>query len=310
MKKFFTLVAMATMVLAANAQTENGIVVDPATKFSLPDEGATINSRTVLNETASVTWMNQGDNTFKAIAMYGDADPVNAVTIDGVKYVMTPGLQGSGNGKDANADHSAPTAFGGAEAIFSCKGTGYLYVFSKTSYNKKYYVYDGEFESNSGNMVAYTQWMAPYDGTAVVSYTLPADELGYVVWPTEGEYPQGHFFSAQAYKQPSDMPGCETYKTGNSLGVIAFPVYGVAESSVEYCVFASGSKITTNGFVFIPNDNPTLENMPAPTFSKEETGTGIANVEAVENAKAAPVKVIKNGQIMIGDFNIAGQRVK
>lgn len=38
--------------------------------------------------------------------------------------------------------------------------------------------------------------------------------------------------------------------------------------------------------------------------------TGIKNVENAEAAKVAPKKVVKNGQIMIGDFNIAGQRVK
>ena len=39
-------------------------------------------------------------------------------------------------------------------------------------------------------------------------------------------------------------------------------------------------------------------------------GAGIQNVENAEAAKVAPKKVVKNGQIMIGDFNIAGQRVK
>lgn len=48
----------------------------------------------------------------------------------------------------------------------------------------------------------------------------------------------------------------------------------------------------------------------AGALGDETTGTGIRDVENTEAARVAPKKILKNGQIMVGDFNIAGQRVK
>ena len=43
----------------------------------------------------------------------------------------------------------------------------------------------------------------------------------------------------------------------------------------------------------------------------EGEATAINNVNANENAKsAAPVKVIKNGKLYIGNYNVAGARIK
>ena len=318
MKKFFTLVALATMAIAANAQTESAFTDKNAYTYEMVDDGkggqkeqTNIIAGHVFSQSAHVKHFCQADFGYNPVEMYGEADKFNTVTIDGVAYPMTPALQANGgNGKDCNTDHTAPQSVGGSEQFYECTGTGYLYVFSKTSNNKKYYVWEGDFVNDgSATTLAYTHFMGDQGSGTNYSYTLPADEQGYVAWPAaDATYPTEYFLSNKAYNQPNAMPNCSAI--GASLGVIAFPVFGTAESPMIYSVYASGSKITTNGFVFVPAENPTLAGLSTPTFSKDEPGTGIANVEAVENAKAAPVKVIKNGQIMIGDFNIAGQRVK
>ncbi|MCM1078989.1 MAG: hypothetical protein NC344_04930 [Bacteroidales bacterium] len=69
-------------------------------------------------------------------------------------------------------------------------------------------------------------------------------------------------------------------------------IYNIKKGQTVW-LFQDSSQIGFHGFEFAPI-----------------IGTGIQNVEAVENATVAPKKVVKNGQIMIGDFNIAGQRVK
>lgn len=70
-------------------------------------------------------------------------------------------------------------------------------------------------------------------------------------------------------------------------------IYNIKQGQTVW-LFQDSSQIGFHGFEFAP-------------FT---SGTGIENVESVETTKVAPKKVFKNGQIMIGDFNIAGQRVK
>lgn len=70
-------------------------------------------------------------------------------------------------------------------------------------------------------------------------------------------------------------------------------IYNIKKGQTVW-LFLDSSQIGFHGFEFAP-------------FT---SGTGIENVESVETTKVAPKKVFKNGQIMIGDFNIAGQRVK
>ena len=52
------------------------------------------------------------------------------------------------------------------------------------------------------------------------------------------------------------------------------------------------------------NDSQSLE-----MVFEEATGINVVNASETE-AQAAPVKVIKNGQLYIGNFNVAGQQVK
>lgn len=154
--------------------------------------------------------------------------------------------------------------------------------------------------------------------TPTLEYTVPADADGYMDFTAADidKYLNG---AKIAWPEKIVLGKDATDVKKNGVGAIVFPVYAEAGT---YLVQAAGSKISVPVVLF--SENPITELKisgfaPLPDGGKGDpisitfinnSGSGIENVEAVENAKAAPVKVIKNGQIMIGDFNIAGQRVK
>lgn len=303
MKKIFTLVAMATMALAANAQTESAFI-DTENEFTATDATA-ISGGTQLCESKSIVMSQAWDDTYKKVAMSGESDLVNAVVINGVEYAMPAGIQCQVNPSPNNLTAGGQTA--GAVFKFDVKQDGVLYVFGKMTYNKNYYVWEGDVANGAGMPVAYTfaaGMVADGQGDATVTYTLPGDELNY--YSIGDGYDDGakYLSAAQCVEKYAggNYEVLTHWTKGNALGVIAFPVYAEAE---EYYVNACGSKITSNGFVFIPN----ADKVASIEFKKGET-TGINNVVANSAAKTPAVKVLKNGQITIGNVNIAGQRVK
>lgn len=84
---------------------------------------------------------------------------------------------------------------------------------------------------------------------------------------------------------------CAWSKTGNNgLGVIAFPVYKDAYYNVNAC----GSKITCDGFVFVPG----AEEDPLATIAAtKDESTAIKNIAIDELDTNAPI------------YNLQGQRV-
>lgn len=303
MKKIFTLVAMATMALAANAQTESAFI-DTENEFTATDATAIAGGQK-LCESKSIVMSQAWDDTYKKVAMSGESDLVNAVVINGVEYAMPAGIQCQTNPNPNNL--TAGGQISGAVFKFDVKADGVLYVFGKMTYNKNYYVWEGDVANGAGMPVAYTfaaGQVKEGQGDATVTYTLPGDELNYYDFP--GDYDDGakYLNAAQCVEKfKGGDPGTLTHWTsGNALGVIAFPVYAEAE---VYYVNACGSKVTSNGFVFIPG----ADKVASIEFKKGET-TGINNVVANSAAKTPAVKVLKNGQITIGNVNIAGQRVK
>ena len=311
----FTFAAMAAIAFSASAQTESafvdavGLLGAEATTTAVSLEAGV-----EVCKSANVTMTAAFDDTYKIVEMTGEADPSNQVTIDGVPYKMTTGIQGQTNPKVNNiTDKGAGLA--GAVFGFNVKADGVLYVFGKLTGNKTYYVWEGDVNNGQAEVVGYTlqgQLLSTSVYGKTISYTLPGDEMN---WYQVGNgYDNGKVLAdaswctdvAAGLANWGESNATNTFGTiwteGNALGVIAFPVY--AEVG-EYYVHAVGSKITSNGFVFVPG----ATTVSTVSYTKDATGTGIANINA-ENAKAAPVKVIKDGQIMIGDFNIAGQRVK
>jgi hypothetical protein len=291
MKKIFTLAAMAMMALAANAQLEPGFVADGFTTA----EGEAKTAGTTVAASTSVTWTLPGDDTFKSVAMAGEADPANAVTIGNAIFDMTAGIQGSANGKDLGANGTSYPGIQGSEQKLTVTEDGIMYVFFKGSFNKGYYVYEGDLANNAGAPVAYTMVSNPVDNSGVYSFTLAGDEMGYADMANTD-----YWESVGKILKPNVMPG-STWTAGNALSVFVFNVY---KEAGDYYVWASGSKIVMNGFVF---DKGATDPQTV-AFSKV---TAVANVKAAAEAAEAPAKVIKNGQVVIADkFNAAGAQVK
>ena len=301
MKKIFTLVAMATLAFSANAQTESAFINLNVVSEAAVDKNTaeSVTGGTELCSTDNVTMKVAYDDTYARIALWGETDAVNTVSVGGVSYDMPMGLQGQTN-PDPNKIDGGQTS--GAVFQFDVKADGYLYVFGKFAGNKNYYVWEGDVVNKVANPVAYTMVAAlASDGTAV-GYTLPADAEGY--YTVGAGYDNGSkYLAADQCTEifmvegvtAENVPASKAEEMtkwkggGNALGVIAFPVYA---DGANYFVNACGSKITVNGYVFVK---------------------GATEIAAVSGKKAVK-KGIGNGRLVIEkngkQFSVAGAQIK
>lgn len=290
MKKIFTLVAATMMAAGAFAQTEAAFVdVDALNILPSVDKvyQSSYTAGTILCESASVKMSALNDDAVQSVAMAGEADPFNTITIDGVDYLMTTGVQGNSNGKDALTGGNA----NGWQEKFEVTEDGYLYVFGKLSYNKGYYVWEGDIVNGAASLVGYHYEGALQDATLAdpkVSYDLPAndpDGYGWYIAAEEDGYNNG----MTKLNWPSQMPNSNYgASTKGALGFVSFPVY---KEAGEYYVYAAGSKWTGNGFVFVPGATAKGE-----VSFKKGDAAGINNIAATTiNSNVA--------------YNLAGQRV-
>lgn len=303
MKKIFTLAAMAAVVLSASAQTESAFMnaqellgnpEDPKAKVSLT-------SGTEMCKSASVTMKAAWDDSYILQGLASETDAANKVVIDGVTYDAPQGVQGQSNPKPADLLSGGQNT--GAVFEFDVTQDGILYVFGKLTGNKSYYVWEGDVKNGQGMPVAFTMFAQPVaEGSAAVKYTLPGDENGYYVVGSGYDNATGYataslccdVFAGDALASlPEGTDVTKSWGTrwtaGNALGVVAFPVYKDAE---KYFVNACGSKMTSDGFVFVPG----ATTISAVTFSKGGE-TGISNAVAEKANVNAPI------------YNLAGQRV-
>ena len=288
------------MAMAANAQTESAFLDAEALLGSEATETAvSVAAGKLLCESSSVKMEAAWDDTYKIVGMWGESDAVKALSIDGVTYDCPSGIQGQTNPSTNSLLTGGQNA--GAVFKFEVAADGYLYVFSKLSYNKNYYVWEGDVANGKGLAVAYN--MTAYtvsDGTKT-GYTLPADELGYYSAMGYDDQGNANFSSNTSYddgtkylspvgysKNDVDYPGIITdgsWTTGNALGVICFPVY---KSAGSYFVNACGSKVTCDGFVFIP---------------------GATSIAAIDKADATSIASVANASKSSVVYNLLGQRV-
>lgn len=299
--------------LCANAQVE--VVVTDGTSAGLNETLQPVVAGQVLGSSENVSVSAAYDDTYKIVSCAFQG--YNNITVNGTNVTFDMGVQGNTNpsGQSLEADASTPPTSGAVMQI-DVKKDGYIVVASKLSSNKEYYVWEGD--ANFAMPVAYSLYMdwssATLPETPTIEYTLPADADGYLDFTATdiNKYLNGKKIAwPEKIVRGSDV--AEVKKNG--VGAIVFPVYAEAGT---YLVQAAGSKISVPAVLFSENPITDLRISGANPETGEPLnivfinggGTGIENVEAVENVKAAPVKVIKNGQIMIGDFNIAGQRVK
>ena len=138
------------------------------------------------------------------------------------------------------------------------------------------------------------------EGTTTVESEADKDDKGKAIKITHPETTL-----AQLY----ELLGKTNFTAGNSLSVIAIPVRKAAKT---YFVNACGSKISVNGFAFIPSDGtPSYDDLNAIEVSFSKAGeTAVAGVAEAKAEVAAPVKVLGANGIQIGNYNIAGQQVK
>lgn len=298
MKKLFTFAAMVAITMSASAQTESAFLDAEAL---LGAEAATtpvsVNAETVFCSTSNVTMKAAWNDTYKIVSLTAETDAANKVVIDGVTYEMPTGIQGQSNPKPADLMNGGQNS--GAVFKFDVKADGVLYVFGKLTGNKSYYVWEGDVKNAQGMPVAFTMQAQPVGGGDPVGYTLKGDADGYYV--IGNGYDNGTAMATASwcvdvYKgltwgadiNPTKTWG-STWTAGNALGVIAFPVY---KDAATYFVNACGSKITCNGFAFVPGAT-TIGNI---SFAGASTGINGITVDGADNANA-PV------------YNLAGQRV-
>lgn len=304
MKKIFTLAAMAAMTMSAFAQTESAFMnaqellgnpEDPKAKVQLE-------AGTEMCKSASVTMKAAWADQYILQGLAAEADAANKVVIDGVTYDAPQGVQGQSNPKPADLLSGGQNT--GAVFEFDVTQDGILYVFGKLTGNKSYYVWEGDVKNGQGMPVAFTMYAQPVDkASAAVNYTLPGDENGYYTVGAGYDNATGYataslcvdVFNGDALSTlPEGTDVTKSWGTrwtgGNALGVIAFPVYKDAE---KYFVNACGSKMTSDGFVFVPG----ATTVSAVTFAKAGGETGISNAVAEKVNANAPI------------YNLAGQRV-
>lgn len=298
MKKLFTFAAMVAITMSASAQTESAFL-DAETLLGAGAAETAVNvaAETVFCSTTNVTMKAAWADTYKIVSLTAETDAANKVVIDGVTYEMPTGIQGQSNPKPADLMNRGQNS--GAVFKFDVKADGVLYVFGKLTGNKSYYVWEGDVANAQGMPVAYTMQAQPVGGGDPVGYTLKGDFDGYYV--IGNGYDNGTALASASwcvdvYKgltwgadiNPTKTWG-STWTAGNALGVIAFPVY---QEAATYFVNACGSKITCNGFAFVPGAT-TIGNI---SFAGASTGINGITVDGADNANA-PV------------YNLAGQRV-
>lgn len=294
MKKTLLFGAALCMAAAVNAQTESAFI--DAAALGITTENTDVAAGTVLCTSTNVTMKAAYGIQYKTVAMSGESDKFKSVTIDGVNYGLVTGIQGQTNPTNTKcASTQQPTA--GAIFQFDVKADGVLYVFSKLSANKQYYAFEGAYSAETpSSSIGYTIVGGGQADGKTYSAVHPADADGYANfsgYPTAETIGTYFLCDLLGIRPTTDETyGTNTFNDDNFkqtiLGVAAFPVYAEAET---YYYFAVGSKVTCDGFVFIPGAK-TVANIE---ISETQGTTSISNVAAASQNAAV--------------YNLLGQRV-
>lgn len=293
MKKFFLLSAVASMAMAANAQQQAAFI--DAEALGIGSDKVAVTGGTVLASSENVTMKAAYDCEYKAVAMDGEADPFKTITIDGTVYAdLATGIQGQANPTNAkNANTQQPKD--NAVFQFDVTADGMLYVFSKFSGNKQYYAFEGAYTAETpSSSIVYTIVAGNQVDSIARTATLPGNEEGFADYSS---YAPAETIGAPflcellGMRDSSDEnygtnAGWSDAQKANMLGVGAFKVYAEAGT---YYFMAVGSKITCDGFVFIP---------AAEALAEVTVTAGEASLSNVAAGKTAAIT-----------YNILGQQV-
>jgi len=282
MKKSLLLCAALFASVAANAQTEKAFVDAVAVLGEeAADTKVAVTAGTVFCESQNVKMTAAYDCEYKIVAMYGDSDPYNTITVAGEEiFKPVKGIQGQTNPTNTK-DAATQQPVDNAIFRFDVKQDGILYVVSKLTFNKTYYVFEGEYSAATpSTMVAYYWGATNVKNEKFLDFQLKADKDGYYVAgsgqddKTTGIYWPCHLVGLESVNGTVDDNG--DISKANGLGVIAFPVYAEAGT---YYVHAVGSKITVDGFVFVPGAKEVVK----PSTSKQENASGGSSEPAASN---------------------------
>lgn len=349
MKKIFTLVAMATMALAANAQSQFANFKTAAATLDEMTSHDPVVLATSANVKASFPF-NDNENAdgkgYKAGHIKCDGEAYVVITdSEGKKYIVDGnGATGNGNPR-TTADGTTSPSFAypyttPARGVvfqfeidndFAYTDYGTLVVVGKFGDNKNYLVHE------NGSAIPYTLVVASKDFEgSQKNYVIDEDKIK----GDAGVITGGVLGDGTTCKTIDDYYGLKAAKK-NGVGAIMFPVV----KGRTYQVFAVGSKLCASGFVLLADDDPaTIELIRTKTEGEGESattvqdqsiflvkdylptnggyeafvttlaecegGTAVAGIAEAKAEVAAPVKVITANGIQIGNYNIAGQQVK
>lgn len=320
MKKNLLIAAAICAAFSASAQIEVGFL--DAEQLGLADKPV-LPAGTVLAETANIklTLANEQECS----KQNPDFNGMKQFIVNGQTIDLVAGI--GGNSNPAGVNVTANPSQGGCQYRLDVNADGWVVIPSKFSSNKNFYAYEGDFAGEM-NIMAYTLGMEFGGGSkpeevaaweaagkpAYGVYTLPATEFGYFdkAAPTADKYLLGGTAIAWPIRICTQDPAAGS--VGNGTGAMMFPVF---KDAAIYYFFATGSKMNTPGFIFVPGqampnvtvygperiNEETSEVTPAKSFaiSGELQVPGEAGIEdiianEVENADA-PM------------FNVLGQRV-
>lgn len=304
MKKMLLSAALVIAAMSANAQnvfTMDGETFMTAQGAADPTVATDVAAGTLIVDNDDFTLSIGGADQYKASG--AGANGYEQISFGGtvMDFSSLSGITGSNNPKGAAGEDPASTFVAPATGTYytlKAKKDGIVYVAQKASSNKAYTVFE------EGECLSYEFAMQlnagqdPNDNPCegVLSYTLPANEMGYyeqsngkILWPIQYYH--------------SDMDPAVVASAGNGVGVIKFNVY----ADCNYIFNAVGSKMTLAGVCFSekPVDvilvNGEAEDgsaLPNVTLFTSGDPTGITEVVAdkADNANAPA-------------YNIAGQRV-
>lgn len=303
MKKFLLFAAGIALAATASAQTEVGfldaVALDLESKPTLADN-------TLLAETANVTmtFLNGQEVSKQAPAFQG----CKTVIVNGEEIALVDGIGGTANG---TGTLDGPT--GGCIYNFEVKADGWLLVPSKISSNKNFYVFEGKM-GESPMPVAYTMGMdlksKEYPLINKIVFTLPGDEYGYV--NTAAADIDKYTFGTNTISWPIRIAtgDAEASSAGNGTGVIAFPVYAEAGN---YMVLATGSKMNTCGYIFVPCNPETTTPSVSLDAAEYEIEGNVYPAQIIEvlagNGAGVSSVAADAADVNAPVYNVIGQRV-
>lgn len=244
MKNLLLLAALAA-TMGASAQSNYC--------FMTPLDGETpLAAGTVLaeSENGKLTWM--FDEAAKPFVPA--RDPYNYISVAGGEMVqITSGTTGNTNGGWTSAT-SLPDK--GVVYQFTSTKPGFVTVITKMNSNKEYFAYRGGQEYCAFRLgFAYTDQK--------ICYTLPHDEFDYIDMNAADIAQYINPESDKILKPFQSGPEPKAEQVGEGTGFIQFPVF---EAGEVITVFAAGSKMACNGFIFTPvadgEEYPSLANCP------------------------------------------------